>query len=297
MIEQPNKIRQAAQWLVHTNLWVGLAVAGFSYWSFQESFRLMGLFYSLFLLLGTASAYSYMRWVKLVQGGNLNDSAKRGWYQNDILALTFTLSSGIIALSFLKIIFTWTLFWGLLPSLFISLIYPLAFPFPNRYFSSLRGIPMLKLLIIAASWAWLSYGLPVLISQEWLGVPEILELLFRIILVVGLTLPFDIRDLDKDKPGLKTIPQLLGIQSSVHLAVFALVLYQIWMVIAYFLHYQSLPNALGWLLALELGIWLIKALPKQREREFYISFWLEGIPLYGFLLIALLQQAFGNSYF
>ena len=281
--------------LIASNLWVGLAVFALCMLSFPEPFSAVSIFYSAFMWFGTASAYSYMRWVKLVQGEALPKRPKIGWDNNWVIALISTFSAGIIAISFLKQIFSNSLLYALAPGLVIALLYPLAFPHPNRHFSSLRSIPMLKLLLIAYAWSWLSFGVPHLLSEGLWTSRTYLELVMRMLLVAGLTIPFDVRDLHIDAPSLKTLPQQLGLVPALDLARFLIMLYQIWIVLSFFFWSLNLNYVLAWVLGLELGQWIIKRVEKDQS-DFYISFWVESIPILVLFILFLSQLAIGNFY-
>ena len=78
---------------------------------------------------------------------------------------------------------------------------------------SLRNIPYLKIFLIAGSWAALSIFWWRPINHETL-----LLFLIRFIIVLVITLPFDIRDMEEDKKNqLKTIPIFLGHQKTMAL--------------------------------------------------------------------------------
>jgi 4-hydroxybenzoate polyprenyltransferase len=78
---------------------------------------------------------------------------------------------------------------------------------------SLRNIPYLKIFLIAGSWAGLSVFWWRPFNHE-----ALLLFLIRLIIVLVITLPFDIRDIDDDKKNqLKTIPIFLGHQKTMTL--------------------------------------------------------------------------------
>ena len=78
---------------------------------------------------------------------------------------------------------------------------------------ALRRLPRLKLLWIGVVWAlvtagwplWWSPGMQGLTpSEQWLLMSE------RGCIIMALTLPFDLRDIQWDPPSMRTIPQLVG---------------------------------------------------------------------------------------
>src|SRR5690606_39484239 len=76
----------------------------------------------------------------------------------------------------------------------------------------LRTIPFLKLFLIAFVWAGSSIGLLLVVHHSLIQY----QLLFFSVFffVIGITIPFDIRDKSTDESGLKTIPQVIGILPS-----------------------------------------------------------------------------------
>lgn len=279
--------------LIASNLWVGLAVAALCMLSFPDFYSAQAVFYSGALLFGTSAMYSYMRWVKLLQGEALPQNPKLGWSNNLILGLSMTFGAGIIAWSFLQQIFSWQLLFLLTPGLLIALLYPLAFPYPNRYFSSLRSVPMLKMMLIAFAWSWLTYALPQILSGVLWDWRFSAEVILRMILVVGLTIPFDVRDLDLDEKKLRTLPQQMGKEAALDLAQFLVLIYQAWVLASYFLWNLSLAHSIAWLLGLEIGQWIIRRVAKDRS-DSYISFWVEAIPLIVLFIFMISQLTIRN---
>ncbi|WP_421750444.1 hypothetical protein [Croceimicrobium sp.] len=278
--------------LISSNLWVGLAVGLLSLMSFPAPWSEEAYLYALFLLLATSSAYSYMRWVKIAQQNTGGQPSEVAGFEQPIAALMYSLFMGLASLYVLRWFYSWDLVIALAPAVVVAILYPLAFPHPNRHFTSLRTIPMLKLLLISATWAWLSFALPMLHMDQIWTFHFYLELLFRTFLVAGLTIPFDIRDMDYDLSKMKTIPQLMGVDASLQLANFFLLLYQLWTIAAYFIWDLSLALAIAWLVGLEIGAYLIRKVRHNRS-EIYIGFWVEAIPIIVFILLLLAQWAWG----
>lgn len=268
------------QFLVGTNLWAGLAAGSFTALSFEHPLSAASLEYSLLVVLGLAAAYNYMRWIQVGQRrGNLEVLSYRWWrHARGLPGLIFGLLTGLI-LVVLYDSFTWQQGLWLLPPGLVAALYPLLWPRPFRAFTSLREIPFLKVLLISASWAYVTYWIPQWLQMEDLSTPHYLEAGIRFLLVMGLIIPFDLRDLEYDAPQLRTLPQVLGSRWAVQWAVFAFVLAQIWVVLRYFIWALPSGTTLGWLLGLELGIALLQR-SHQRPTDSYVAWWVEGIPIY-----------------
>lgn len=282
--------------LYRSNLWVGLAAAALSALSFGGELSLDYLLYIAFVLFSTMSAYSYMRWVKSLN--DYRENKKVDAAVNTIVWASFfrAVFAGSIACSLLFLLGSLTLVYYLFPALLIALLYPLAFPYPNRAFTSLRMMPGLKLFLIAGSWSYLSFAIP-----YWMqgGVDKLffsLEFFLRTLLVIGLIIPFDIRDLNTDEISMRTVPQVFGRNNAIGLAVFGLFVYQIWTLLQLFMYSKDWYTSLAIVLALELGIRMIKALKIERS-DFQVNFWIESIPIIILIFSQIANLAFGNSYF
>jgi 4-hydroxybenzoate polyprenyltransferase len=242
------------------------------------------------------SAYSYMRWVKSLNTYNEKEKLAANMKTVDWSFFLNAIFTGLVAFVILYLLGSLTLIYYLAPALLIALLYPLAFPNPNQAFTSLRMMPGLKLFLIAGSWSYLSFAIP-----YWMqgGVDKLyfsLEFLFRTLLVMGLTIPFDIRDLDKDEISMRTVPQVFGRDNAIGLAVMGLFIYQVWTLVQVFIYHKHWYSSLAILLALELGIRMIKALKKERS-DFHVNFWIESIPIILLIFSQIANLAFGNYYF
>lgn len=167
-------------------------------------------------------------------------------------------------------------FWGLMAQplnvwwLFFGIaVLTFCYALPFRAHMGLRFVPTLKVFVVAFSWTTLAL-LPLISLPKqmfvWVAAKSVLWILC-------LMLPFELRDLHKDPPSLKTVPQLLGISRTKTLG------YVLLCGIAFLVYQTVQVTALFWL---EIGVLLllgiaIKASPKRSE--IFTSFWVEGIPV------------------
>lgn len=276
---------------------MALAAAALSYISFGPKIGLDDLLYVAFVFFGTLSAYNYMRWVKSLNNyrqnrePKLRQQEKINWFHFGL-----ALPSGLVAFILLFLLGSTNLIFYIFPAVLIALVYPIAFPHPNRAFTSLRMLPGLKLFLIAGSWTYLSFAIPYWMHE---GIDMRFftgEFIFRTLFVMGLTIPFDIRDIDSDEETMRTVPQVFGKENAISLAILGLFLYQVWIVIQFFLFAKTWFDSLATLVALEVGISFIKAL-KERNTTLLVNFWIESIPIIILILTSIAGLAFGNSYF
>ena len=151
----------------------------------------------------------------------------------------------------------------------------------------MRLVPGLKMFLIAATWAYVTVFMPVVLYGS-LTLEDVLECIMRTVLVLGLVVPFDIRDVNYDDPNMRTIPQVLGAERARQLAMFFVLLYQLWLVLRFFLYDASLPFTIAILIGLEVGYWLIRYSHREHSDE-YFSFWIEGVPVFCAVLVVLIK--------
>jgi 1,4-dihydroxy-2-naphthoate octaprenyltransferase len=95
---------------------------------------------------------------------------------------------------------------------------------------------------------------------------------------------------------MRTVPQVFGLNNAIGLAVISLFVYQVWTLFQVFIYNKEWYTSLATLLALELGIRMIKALRIERP-DFQVNFWIESIPIIILIFSQIANLAFGNSYF
>jgi hypothetical protein len=169
----------------------------------------------------------------------------------------------------------------LLPLSLATIFY--AFPFKIKT-GGLRNIPGIKLFLIAITWTGLTLYLP-LISA---GVPisdEVYPVLVqRFLFVIAITIPFDIRDAQFDVPGLHTIPQLLGVNTSKIVAVLAL-----FAVVVIDMRSDHQDSLFFWINLLIMVLSMVMVLFSGIKRQrFYTAFWIEALPIFWYLLLLVL---------
>ena len=177
------------------------------------------------------------------------------------------------------------IFWlNCIPLAVLTLFYA-APPYPN--YRNLRRIPSLKIFIIAVVWAGVTGYLPAVAS----GVlnPEVLFIcLQRILLVIALMIPFEIRDLKYDSKKLETLPQLLGIKKTKLLGFGLLVIFTIVEFLLETNELSLIPGSIS--IAGITGYAIFKSSTKQHK--YFASFFVEAIPVLWYLFsLSLLKFA------
>jgi len=146
---------------------------------------------------------------------------------------------------------------------------------------NIREMAYLKVFVIAFIWASATYILPVINhSSIWTGLNEINMFQFfeRMLWVVLLMIPFEIRDLKFDKKYLKTLVSAIGVK---RIKIFSFIL-----LILLFIEKLYLQNTDHiWIhFCIYLSLVLAIMLAKSKQRPFYSAFFVEALPIFWMLL-------------
>ena len=170
----------------------------------------------------------------------------------------------------------------LLPFLLASVFYVVPL---SRNIRGLRNIPGLKLFLISFTWAGVTLYFPLFVSG--LEDMEGLWMVFtqRLLFIMAITIPFDIRDAQFDFPDLKTVPQLIGINNSKWVATVAMIIF----VLLELTRNESTTTFFAVALVIAAVSVVSILFASVRQKRFYSSFWVESIPLLWYLLLIIFR--------
>lgn len=160
----------------------------------------------------------------------------------------------------------------------ITLLYTLSF-FPNK--KNARNWAGVKIYIVALCWVGVTLALPVLNADVPITSDFYLKCIQRFILIFVLVLIFEIIDLAKDDPHLKTVPQQIGVKHTKILGLLLLLPF-------YFLEFFKSnfdENQLIINLILVIIISLFMLFANEKRSKYYTSFWVESVPIVWWLLL------------
>ena len=262
------------KFLVNSNIWVAIAVVSLCYLGVEQA-PVLPMSFLAFVFFATIFAYSYMR---LVQYHGFSQLVLGSLSPQAWITLIYSLFSGFFTLFFLREIYKPGILGVLLVPVLVSFLYPITFQRADKGFTSLRVIPGLKLFLISLTWSYVTVLLPQVLYGQ-INSLTFTEFVFRIVFIAALVIPFDIRDLAHDDPGMQTLPQVMGYKKARELAAFGIFIYQLWLLFKVFLFDADLWMSLAQLAAIEVGAILIrKATPEKPDT--YFSFWIEAIPIF-----------------
>ncbi len=163
--------------------------------------------------------------------------------------------------------------WGVLGILAI-LVGLYALPVLPRV-RNLRNLGVLKLLLIGFVWGGTTVILPYLAVEDRIPWDVHIEALQRLILVLVLMLPFEVRDLAFDDPGLKTIPQRFGVGTTRVIGVVATLIF---FLLTYLKDTIAIPELLGKGI-LAVMLWGVLWRTRKDQSRYFASFWVEAVPV------------------
>ena len=149
---------------------------------------------------------------------------------------------------------------------------------------NLRGLQSIKIFIVALVWSGVTVLTPIIDLYSSITIDQWISFLQRFLLVVVLTIPFEIRDLSYDQETLGTFPQKLGIRTS---KVIGIVILAIVLILEYLKNTISGSYQVS-LFVICLVTCLFLIMSKENQSKYYASFWVEGIPMVWMLVMYLL---------
>ena len=183
-------------------------------------------------------------------------------------------------------IFFFQLSYTLQVAIFISGIPALGYILPvfgNK--KRIRDIHLVKIFLVALSWAYITILVPNLMFSESINVSIIPPLLERFFFVFAITLPFDIRDLSLDEfTKVKTIPSWLGIPKTKKLGYSLSFLAIFFSILSYQNNFYTLRNLIAVNILYLFTILVIKWTRTNRHDYFFTGL-VDGLMLLHFLII------------
>lgn len=223
-----------------------------------------------FAIVNFSAAFTLYNAQRIYQSYSPKTDRRLLWYGNHnkliyfieiILFVLFAKFIFITFLTFKESIFVYTI------SGVISILYFLP-PF------EFRKLAFIKIFYIALIWVIVCTIIPLLFhgnlyqSIKYFTVDNWVYIFSQFFFIAAICIPFDIRDLDKDKAdNVKSIPVLLGVNKS---KVFGLILLLIYLVLAYFIEIKSLFPIRG--IVFFISVIVLYLSQPSRHRYYYIYF-------------------------
>lgn len=226
-----------------------------------------------FAFFGTIVGYNFVKYDALVRAKNIQ-------MRNELKVIVlFSLCSVIVVAHYFFKLEQVTQIVAVI-FLNITLLYTLSF-FPNK--KNARNWAGVKIYIVALCWVGVTLGLPILDAGVPITMDFYLKCMQRFMLIFVLVLIFEIIDMAKDDPHLKTVPQQIGVKRTKILGLLLLIPFYLLEFFKSNLDENQL--IVNMILVLMIALFLIFA--NEKRSKYYTSFWGESIPIVWWLLLLL----------
>lgn len=161
----------------------------------------------------------------------------------------------------------------------LTLFYAVSFGKRN-----LRSTSGVKIYVVGLVWALMTVLLPVVSAEVEIDSDVWLIFAQRVLFVVVLIIPFEIRDLKVDEESLGTLPQKVGVKNTKLIGVLFLIIF---FLLEFFKNELIVSHLTALLLIVTITVFLVmKSTVKQSK--YYASFFVEGIPILWLVLLLML---------
>ncbi|MEX0663097.1 MAG: hypothetical protein WEA58_14380 [Balneolaceae bacterium] len=259
---------------IRSSIHVSVAVTSLAGVTLLEFGYPLNFFLLLFVFLGTIVGYNFVKYAGISNLHHLENTPNIRliqWFSvicfPALIYVSFQLSSEVLIAGASCGAFT--------------LLYALPI-YNGRNLRSLSGV---KIFVIALVWAGSTVVIPLITHEEILSLPVILKFVEHFLFVSVLMLPFEIRDLKYDPHHLNTLPQVYGVIKTKRFGASLLLL-------MLFLKLISHQNGIDFLVMTGVVVLTLLFLFKSTEnqRRYFASFWIEGIPVFWFVILYLVKS-------
>jgi len=270
-------IKHFFNFYLHSSLHVALSVFSLSFISLKLFDFPINKDLLLFVFFATVTGYNF---VKYYGHAKWHHRRPKIWLN---VILIFSL---LCFLAMCYFMFQLSIKTRILISLCAIITFLYAIPFLPRTMylendKNLRDISGLKVYVIAIVWAGVTVLLPLINNNHDLNVDVWIMFFQRVIFVIALMLPFEIRDLQYDDIKLSTIPQKIGVKQTKISGVILLLVF-------FFLEFfkdEIKPIQVVLLLVISFITMLFIVFSKKNQSKYYCAFWVEGIPVLWMLML------------
>lgn len=189
-------------------------------------------------------------------------------YQKYIQIFSF-LMFGLVCYFFLKL--PQLLYAPILFLTVLSALYGIPFLPSSKNLRSLGG---LKIFLVAIVWVGFTIWVPVVENSMVVDSAIVVLMLQFFVLVLILFVPFEIRDLSYDAKDLRTLPQRYGVKKTV---IIGYVLCGVFLMLS-LSSAETTNEQIFWLVSIAMLV-LVLAMTKKNQKQYFASFWVEGIPI------------------
>lgn len=265
--------KKIVDFYIYSNIHV--ALAGFSMTKITLiNFGISNNLTPLFVAFSILISYNFIRFYE-IKNNRLNWF--KDWLFMNIKEILILLILSILGLGAISLFTDFNLksLLILFPFAFMTFFYAIPLFKIGKLEVSFRNFPMIKIFSIAIAWAGISVFFPLYEANYQFTSAVYLEFLQRILILLAITIPFDIRDIAADAKSLKTLPQILGVNFSKVLGILLLFGFILMEIFKENFTYFGLLVVILVSIITSLFLWF----SSPNKSRYYTSFWVESIPI------------------
>ncbi len=272
-------MKQIFDFYINSSIHVALAVVSLSWLTLLEFGVLMDENLLFFMFFASITGYNFVKYFGLAK---FHHRHLANWLK---LIQVFSFFCFILMCFYALKLETKTLVYI---SVFGIITFLYAIPFiPKRFLLdeklNLRNIGGLKIYVIALVWSGVTVFLPLINNAINISEDIIITAIQRFVIVIVLTLPFEIRDLQFDSLKLSTVPQKIGEKKTKIIGVLLLIIF---FFIEFFKSKIEFDNVVPLSMVVIMTLFLLMN-AKKSQSKYYSSFWVESVPILWLLLVML----------
>jgi len=215
-------VNRSLRAFVFSNSWIAIGAGCITYYFSTHclpSFQQNSFLYAVFVSIITFTSYNFQRLVKL-RFNDTPSSIRHFWINEHIVLLKiFTFLGTVISVLLAFYLLTFRVVIFSVPMGLFVLFYAQVLPI----FKGIRSVPIIKNLITALVWTYAVLLVPIILSYSETSFPEVftdfkIELFALFLFIFGVSIPFDIRDVEQDQGKIKTLVGIMGKTASKWLA-------------------------------------------------------------------------------
>lgn len=228
-----------------------------------------------FIFLGTIVGYNFIKFIEPVDFHTIISVRT--------LRVIFTFSlSCFLVLCFFAFQLSWQ---TLLVASFLGFL-TVWYAVPMITSKNLRNQAGLKAFVVALVWAGVTVILPMISVGRGLDGGVWFTFFERVLIVLVLMIPFEIRDVSIDSYHLQTLPQRLGVRNTKFLGKAILILL---LGVELFKGFYREGYLIAFIIFVLLLGWSLFA-SKVKQKTYFSSFWVEGLPLLWLLSFIVIRE-------
>lgn len=277
-------LRKILDFYIYSNIHV--ALAGFCLTKITLlKFGISGYLASVFVALSIIVSYNFIRFFEIKLD-------RLSWYKNWFfkhkiyMLIVSVLASFLIGIIIFSNSFNLKSLKILFPFVLMTLFYVVPLFKIRNTEISFRNFPLIKIFSITIAWAGITVFFPLYEADYEFTSSVYIEFIQRFLILISITLPFDIRDVDVDPKSLKTLPQTLGIKKSKAVGYVSL----LGVVCLEFFKKEYFNFDIYILVVVTLVTAILLRFSSAKKTRYYTSFWVEAIPILWFILTLLVYK-------